>query len=122
MRSFPVEELVDRIGNRYALVVAVAKRARQLKEGAKPFIETESKNPTTIALHEIAAGHVQLAEVTEKEPEPEREPAEEVAELLGTTIEEMSREQEEEEQEQDEEEDEEESGEQDEPEDDEDDE
>lgn len=96
VRSFPVEELVDRVGNRYALTVAVAKRARQLKEGAQPFVDIESKSPTTIALHEIAEGHVQLAEVTEDEPEPEKEPAEEVAELLGTTIEEMGEEDEEE--------------------------
>ncbi|MFO7946779.1 MAG: DNA-directed RNA polymerase subunit omega [Armatimonadota bacterium] len=92
MRSFPVEELVDRIGNRYALVVAVAKRARQIKEGAKPFVELQTNNPTTIALHEIAAGYVQLAEATEEEPERVKKPAEEVAELLGTTLDEMEEE------------------------------
>ncbi|MFP3903773.1 MAG: DNA-directed RNA polymerase subunit omega [Armatimonadota bacterium] len=89
MRSFPVEELVDRIGNRYALVVAVAKRARQLKDGARPFVDLETNNPTTIALHEIAAGYVQLAQPSEEEPERVKKPAEEVAELLGTTLDEI---------------------------------
>lgn len=89
VRSFPVEELVDRIGNRYALVVAVAKRARQLKDGARPFVDLETNNPTTIALHEIAAGYVQLAQPSEEEPERVKKPAEEVAELLGTTLDEI---------------------------------
>ncbi len=92
MRSFPVEELVDRVGNRYALVVAVAKRARQLKDGAKPFVKLQTNNPTTIALHELAAGYVQLAEATEEESERVKKPAEEVAELLGTTLDEMEEE------------------------------
>ncbi len=69
-QPFPIEDLVDRVGNRYAIVVAVAKRARQLKAGAKPLVEIASNNPTTIALHEISAGFVQIkdemSEVTEK--------------------------------------------------------
>ncbi len=72
---------MDRVGNRDAIVVAVSKRARQLKEGAKPFVEIGSHNPTTIALHEIAAGYVQILDAApEKEEEPE-EP--EVVEVTG---------------------------------------
>ena len=88
-QPFPIEYLVDRIGNRYAIVVAVAKRARQLKAGAKPFIQIESKNHTTIALHEIAAGYVSIEDPPppgEKKKEPTTE---DVAEALALSISEM---------------------------------
>jgi len=42
--------------NRYLLVVMVGKRAKQLIAGAKPLIETKSKNPVAIALKEIELG------------------------------------------------------------------
>ena len=72
---------MDRIGNRYAIVVAVSKRARQLKEGARPFIDVGSSNPTTIALHEIAAGYVHIEDAV---PEEEAAPDEvEVIEVTG---------------------------------------
>ena len=81
---------MDRVGNRYAIVVAVAKRARQLKEGARPFVEIGSNNPTTIALHEIAAGYVQILEAPpEEEPEPDQPEVLEVpddAERLSAVI------------------------------------
>lgn len=54
-----------RINNRYSLVVLAAKRARQLKEGAPPLIETTSANPLTVALEEIAAGKVNYIEGVE---------------------------------------------------------
>ena len=46
--------------NRYLLVVMVGKRAKQLIAGAKPLIETKSKNPVAIALKEIELGKVYL--------------------------------------------------------------
>ena len=88
-RPFPIEDLVDRVGNRYAIVVAVAKRARQLKSGSKPLVEIESKNPTTIALHEISAGLVTIHEIEPTEPEmpapssPELEHAERLSQAVA---------------------------------------
>jgi DNA-directed RNA polymerase subunit omega len=50
------EEPKTQVESRYALVMAVAKRAKQLKEGAAPLVQSKSKNPITIALEEIEAG------------------------------------------------------------------
>jgi len=50
----PLESLLARIENKYALVVAVAKRARVLKEGQLPMVDVASNNPVTVSLEEIA--------------------------------------------------------------------
>jgi DNA-directed RNA polymerase subunit omega len=50
-----IEEQVD---SKYALVILAAKRAKQIKEGSRPLIKTDSTNPLTIALEEIASGSV----------------------------------------------------------------
>ncbi len=55
------DTIEERVGSRYSLVVLAAKRAKQIKEGAPVLIETESTNPLTIALEEIAAGKVTVA-------------------------------------------------------------
>lgn len=44
--------------SRYTLVMLTAKRARQIVEGSKPVIETESFKPVTIAIEEIVEGKV----------------------------------------------------------------
>jgi DNA-directed RNA polymerase omega subunit len=44
--------------SRYSMVVVAAKRAKQIKEGAPILIDTESTNPLTIAMEEIAQGKV----------------------------------------------------------------
>lgn len=54
----PLEALLDRVDNKYALVIVAAKRARQLKEGALPMVDVETSNPVTIALEEISAGKI----------------------------------------------------------------
>lgn len=56
----PLEALLDRVENKYALVIVAAKRARQLKEGALPMVDIDSGNPVTIALEEIAAGKIRF--------------------------------------------------------------
>ncbi len=56
----PLEALLDRVENKYALVIVAAKRARQLKEGALPMVDIDSANPVTIALEEIAAGKIRF--------------------------------------------------------------
>jgi DNA-directed RNA polymerase subunit omega len=50
-----IEEQVD---SKYALVILAAKRAKQLKEGSRHLIRTDSTNPLTIALEEIADGAI----------------------------------------------------------------
>ena len=48
-----VNDLLKKVDSRYTLVVATAKRARQLIEGNEKMIEVESNKPVTIATHEI---------------------------------------------------------------------
>lgn len=56
---YPSADKIDEaIDSKYALVVLASKRAKQLKEGARPVINTATTNPLTIALEEIAAGQI----------------------------------------------------------------
>lgn len=48
-----ISSLLDKVDSRYTLVVATAKRARQLTEGAHKLTECESDKPVTIAINEI---------------------------------------------------------------------
>ena len=65
MRPFPIDELVDRVGSSYSVVVAAAKRARQIKDGAPPLVQLDTRNALTIALHEMAVGLVEITEPVE---------------------------------------------------------
>ena len=54
------EKLMQSVDSPYTLVIAAAKRARQLNDGSKPLIETTRTNkPVTIAMNEIIAGKVE---------------------------------------------------------------
>lgn len=53
MAKISIEDLVKKIGSRYGLVGITAQRAAQLFSGEKKLVETDSKNPITIALEEI---------------------------------------------------------------------
>jgi len=53
-----LEALLDRVSNKYALVIVAAKRARQIKEGALSMVDLDTGNPVTAALEEIAAGKI----------------------------------------------------------------
>lgn len=58
---YPSPDKIDaQVGSKYALVILAAKRAKQLKEGSRPRLPTDSTNPLTIALEEIAEGKVQF--------------------------------------------------------------
>ena len=57
---YPSPDKIDKqVDSKYALVILAAKRAKQIKEGSRPRLPTESTNPLTIALEEIAEGKVQ---------------------------------------------------------------
>jgi DNA-directed RNA polymerase subunit omega len=65
-----IDQLLDKVDSRYALVIVGAKRARQINnyhhqlgegtfdELAPPLIESRSKNYLTMALEEIAEGKI----------------------------------------------------------------
>lgn len=48
-----LNSLLDKVDCRYTLVVATAKRARQLTEGAHKLTECDSDKPVTVAINEI---------------------------------------------------------------------
>jgi DNA-directed RNA polymerase subunit omega len=58
VRPFPIDEIAQMVGGRYSVVIAAARRAEQIKNGAPPLVNIESRNPVTIAMAEIAAGKV----------------------------------------------------------------
>ncbi|NLM28665.1 MAG: DNA-directed RNA polymerase subunit omega [Clostridiaceae bacterium] len=54
----PISELLKKVDNRYTLVIATAKRARMLNNGAQPLVEIKSDKDVTIAIEEIKEGKV----------------------------------------------------------------
>ena len=57
--AFPsLVKSLDKVSNRYLLVVLSARRARQINRGAAPQVESKHKKPTSVALEEIAQGKV----------------------------------------------------------------
>jgi DNA-directed RNA polymerase subunit omega len=57
---FPsLESAVNKVSNRYLLVVLSAKRARQINRGAAARVESKHKKPTSVSLEEIAAAKVE---------------------------------------------------------------
>ncbi|NLL05149.1 MAG: DNA-directed RNA polymerase subunit omega [Clostridiaceae bacterium] len=48
-----ISSLLERVDSRYTLVVATAKRARQITEGANKLTECDSEKAVTIAINEI---------------------------------------------------------------------
>ena len=55
-----VTELLQVVDNRYSLIVATSKRARQIASGSKPLVDIEDKSPVTIAANEIYEGKVKV--------------------------------------------------------------
>lgn len=60
MARITVEDCLNKIPNRFELVMLASKRARQLFKGAKPLIDSDNRE-VVVALREIAAGEVRKA-------------------------------------------------------------
>jgi len=48
----------------YRFIIVAAKRARQLQNGARPFLPTTSKKPTITAMEEVRRGLVSYEDPT----------------------------------------------------------
>jgi len=71
MARVTVEDCLDKVANRFELVMVASKRARQIATGGKdPLVEEDSDKPTVIALREIAENLVN-ADILDEEPEQE---------------------------------------------------
>jgi len=58
MARVTIEDCLDNVDNRFALVILSSQRARQLLKGAKPTVEHTKNKAAVTSLREIAAGNV----------------------------------------------------------------
>jgi len=87
MARITVEDCLDKVDNRFELVMVSSKRARQLQiEGKDPQVSVDNDKPTVIALREIADGLVDAKILVEK-PSVELEDVEEGLEEAAAAIE-----------------------------------
>ncbi len=59
MARITVEDCLDKVPNRFELVLLSSKRAKQLLKGARPLVETDNKDIVT-SLREVGAGKVRM--------------------------------------------------------------
>lgn len=56
MARITVEDCLDRVDNRFELVLVAARRARDLALGREALVPWENDKPTVVALRELAEG------------------------------------------------------------------
>ena len=55
-----VNELLDHAENRFALVIAASKRAREIADGDEVLTEVKEEAPVTLAANEINEGKIKI--------------------------------------------------------------
>lgn len=58
MARITIEDCTAKVPNRFNLVQLAAKRAKQLKRGARPMLQAEENKAVVVALREVAAGYI----------------------------------------------------------------
>lgn len=79
MARVTVQDAVEKIGNRFDLVLVAARRARQMQVGGKePLVAEENDKYTVIALREIEEDLItaQILDVRDRQEQQEQEAAE----------------------------------------------
>ncbi|AHF74681.1 DNA-directed RNA polymerase subunit omega [Candidatus Sodalis pierantonius str. SOPE] len=79
MARVTVQDAVEKIGNRFDLVLIAARRARQIQVGGKdPLVAEENDKYTVIALREIEKGLItnQILDLRDRQEQQEQEAAE----------------------------------------------
>lgn len=79
MARVTVQDAVEKIGNRFDLVLVAARRARQLQVGAKdPLVPEENDKMTVVALREIEEGLIngKILDARERQERQEQEATE----------------------------------------------
>ncbi|HEY3698221.1 MAG TPA: DNA-directed RNA polymerase subunit omega [Spongiibacteraceae bacterium] len=70
MARITVEDCLDKVENRFELVMVASKRARQIAVGGKdPLVPDEGDKPTVLALREIAEGRINREQILKVEDE-----------------------------------------------------
>ena len=87
LNDLKIDELLERVDSRYGLVVAAAKRARQINEYTAtlglneslgipgPQVHTRSQHPLSIAIEELRAGRLEVGFKERVEEDEEAEAA-----------------------------------------------
>ena len=84
MARITVEHCLDKVDNRFELVMVSSKRARQIQiEGKDPMVSVDNDKPTVVALREIADGLVTNEILIEKPSVELEEVEEEMAEAVA---------------------------------------
>src|SRR5688572_21152415 len=74
MARITVEDCLEKVANRFELVMVASRRARQLQTGGKdPLVPEDNDKPTVVALREIAAGMIDKSILNEIIQEPTEE-------------------------------------------------
>ncbi len=70
MARITVEDCLEKVDNRFDLVLVASKRARQIATGGKePKVQWENDKVTVVALREIAEGHIDRTVLDEPDQE-----------------------------------------------------
>ena len=88
MARVTVEDAVEKVGNRFDLVLVASRRARQIATGGKePLVDVENDKPTVLALREIEAGLItnDLMDTSDRQERVQQDTAEldAVAAIVG---------------------------------------
>jgi DNA-directed RNA polymerase subunit omega len=67
MARVTVEDCLEKVENRFELVLVATKRARQIANGKEPLVDWENDKPTVVALRELADGLIDPKELDEPE-------------------------------------------------------
>lgn len=91
MARVTVEDAVDKVGNRFDLVLIASRRARQIATGGKDaLVEIENDKPTVLALREIEAELIstEIMDNAERQEQVQQDSAElaAVAAIVGNQI------------------------------------
>jgi len=87
MARVTVEDAVDRIGNRFDLIMVASKRARQLATGGKDaMVDWDDDKPTVVALREIEENLVSAENIDKLGAPPVEEIIEEDEVILDEQV------------------------------------
>jgi len=101
MARVTVEDCVEKVPNRFELVLLAAQRAREISAGAQMTVERDNDKNPVVALREIADSTVELGEVNESlirryqkqaekdEPEEDRPDFDPIAAELSLAMQQM---------------------------------
>ena len=58
-----IVDLLEKVDNRYSLVIITSKRARQIIDGSEAYVTVPSNKPLTVAINEVNDGFVKYENI-----------------------------------------------------------